>query len=88
MIDQLQRAVGFDAYCWPLTDPASGAAGLAVSDLPLGPDMARYIHLHHGVNDINRHTALADNRIHAASLHATTGGDLHRCVHWRETLCP
>lgn len=88
VLDQLQRAVGFDAYCWPLTDPASGAAGLAVFDLPLGADMARYIHLHHGVNDVNRHTSLAAGRNRAANLHATTGGDLHRCVHWRESLRP
>lgn len=88
VIGQLQRAVGFDAYCWPLTDPASGTAGLAVFDLPLGADMARYIHLHHGVNNVNRHTTLAAGRSRTATLYSATSGDLHRCVHWRESLRP
>lgn len=84
----LRGSVGFDAFCWPLTDPATLTPGLTVADLPFWAGMARFVHLRHGVSDLNRPTVLAASRSRAASLHAATGGDLSRSLHWRESLRP
>lgn len=86
--EALRGAVPFDAFCWPLTDPGTLTPGLTVADLPFWTDMPRFVHLRHGCSNVNRPSVLAASRSRAASLHAATGGDLSRSLHWRESLRP
>lgn len=85
VLEELRRVIGFEAHCWPLTDPATAAAATTLVDLP-AIDLARFLVLHHGANDVNRYTVLAMSRSRAGTLHAATGGDLAKSVHWRESL--
>jgi DNA-binding CsgD family transcriptional regulator len=84
VLAELGRAVPFDAYVWPLTDPETsvGTAPLADVPAPLLADLPRLIKLKY-LTDINRWTTL-DGLI--ARLRTATEGDLTRSRMWREAL--
>jgi DNA-binding CsgD family transcriptional regulator len=86
-IAELRRALGFDRWCWPLTDPDSVLSTNGVGDIDFWPSLARLVALEHG-GDVTSKPLLATSGQASVALSATTGGDLPRSRRWRECLRP
>lgn len=83
----LRRAVGFERWCWPRTDPASGVANGGTAEFDLWSEVPRMAALEeHG--DVTRKPSLVAGPRASVSLSAATGGDLSRSTRWRECLRP
>lgn len=82
LLDELRRLIGFDAYAWLLTDPVTEVGTAPIADVPGLPELARLIGLKYSTT-INRWTHLEGP---VALLHAATGGQLDKCLVWRELL--
>jgi DNA-binding CsgD family transcriptional regulator len=86
-IAELRRAVGFERWCWPLTDPGSALAMSGIAEFDLWPTLPRLIALEeHG--DLTSKPGLALAPRASVSLNAATGGDLARSRRWQECLSP
>jgi DNA-binding CsgD family transcriptional regulator len=86
-IAELRRAVGFDRWCWPLTDPASALATGGIGEFNFWSSLPRLVALEeHGDLASKPRLVLGERR--TASLSGETGGDLARSVRWRECLEP
>ncbi len=86
-ITELRSAVGFERWCWPLTDPGSALATNGIAEFDLWPSLPRLIALEeHG--DLTSKPGLALGRRASVSLNAATGGDLARSLRWQECLRP
>lgn len=75
--------VGFDAYAWLLTDPATAVGAAPVADVPWMRELPCQIQLKYRTR-VNRWTAL--DGIPVALLHEATGGDLAQSLVWRALL--
>jgi DNA-binding CsgD family transcriptional regulator len=85
--EELRRAVGFERWCWPLTDPASGLAMSGIGEFDFWPSLPRLVELEeHG--DVTSKPRLVVGSRASVSLSAATGGDLTRSPRWRECLSP
>jgi len=83
----LRRAVGFERWCWPLTDPGSGVSTSGIGELDFWPMIPRIAALEeHG--DVVRKPRLVLGRRASVSLSAAAGGDLARSTRWHECLRP
>lgn len=82
VLDLLQPAVGFDAYAWLLTDPATAVGTAPLAEVPWFAELPLQIRLKYAT-DVNRWTSL-DAPV--ATLDETTGGDRARSLVWREVL--
>lgn len=82
VLDELRRAVGFDAYAWLLTDPETEVGVAPLADVPCLSELPRLIRLKY-LTDVNRWTALAAP---VALLRAVTGDRPERSLVWREGL--
>jgi len=58
IIDELRRAIGFDAHVWLLTDPVTTVGSNPVADVPALPQLPTLIRLKYS-NAVNRWTALS-----------------------------
>jgi DNA-binding CsgD family transcriptional regulator len=86
-IAELRRVVGFERWCWPVTDPASALAMGGIGEFDFWPSLPRLIALEeHG--DITSKPRLAVGRRASVALSAATHGDLARSPRWRECLRP
>jgi DNA-binding CsgD family transcriptional regulator len=86
-IEELRRAVGFDRWCWPLTDPDSALSTSGIAEVDFWPSLARMVALEeHG--DVTAKPDLAVGPRASVALSAATGGDLARSRRWRECLAP
>jgi DNA-binding CsgD family transcriptional regulator len=86
-IEALRRAVGFDRWCWPLTDPDSALSVSGIGELDFWPSLALMVALEeHG--DVTRKPRLVVGRRSSIALSAATRGDLARSRRWRECLRP
>lgn len=86
-IAALRPAVGFDRWCWPLTDPSSTVSTSGIAEFDLWAEVPRIAALEeHG--DVTSKPALALGEQASVSLHSATGGDLSRSTRWRECLRP
>jgi DNA-binding CsgD family transcriptional regulator len=86
-IAALRPALGFERWCWPLTDPASALATSGIADFDLWPELPRIAVLEeHG--DVTSKPALVLGARPSMSLSTATGGDLARSTRWRECLRP
>jgi DNA-binding CsgD family transcriptional regulator len=86
-IAALRPAVGFDRWCWPLTDPATALSTSGIGELDFWPSLPRLVALEeHG--DVTSKPRLAVGRSASVTLSAATGGDLARSRRWRECLRP
>lgn len=86
-IEALRRAVGFERWCWPLTDPTSALATSGIAEFDLWPELPRMAVLEeHG--DIASKPQLVLGRRASLALSAATRGDLARSTRWRECLGP
>ena len=83
VVDELRHVVGFDAYAWLLTDPATAVGSAPVADVPWMRELPRQIRLKY-CSSVNRWTALRDSPV--ALLHDATAGDLAQSLVWRELL--
>jgi len=83
----LRPAVGFERWCWPLTDPDSALSTSGIAEFELWPELPRIARLEeHG--DITSKPALVLGERASVTLSAATGGDLARSTRWRECLRP
>lgn len=86
-IEALRPAVGFERWCWPLTDPGSGLSTSGIGELDFWPSLPRLVALEeHG--DVTTKPGLVVGRRASVSLSAATDGDLPRSPRWRECLHP
>lgn len=83
VLEQLRRAVGFDAHAWLLTDPVSEVGTAPVAHVPWLADLPRQIALKYQTG-LNRWTTLHEHPV--GLLAVDTGGDLSRSLLWREML--
>lgn len=83
----LRPAVGFQRWCWPLTDPASALSTSGIAEFDLWAELPRIAVLEeHG--DITSKPSLVLGERASITLSAATGGDLARSTRWRECLRP
>jgi DNA-binding CsgD family transcriptional regulator len=82
VVDAL-RPLGFDAYAWLLTDPATRVGTSPLADVPCLPELPKLIRLKY-LTTVNRWTDLPAGGV--CLLHAATGGDLAASRLWRELL--
>lgn len=82
LVDEIRRAVPFDAYAWLLTDPETSVGSSPLAAVPCLPELSTLIRLKY-LTDLNRWTRLAGP---VALLGETSGGDLSRSLVWRELL--
>jgi DNA-binding CsgD family transcriptional regulator len=86
-IDVLRGAVGFERWCWPLTDPGSALSTGGTAEFDLWAEVPRIAALEeHG--DVTSKPRLVVAPRASVSLSAATGGDLARSRRWRECLRP
>ena len=82
VLEEIRRAVSFDAYAWLLTDPETSVGSSPLADVPCLPQLPQLIRLKYATS-VNRWTGLPSA---AASLYRTTGGTLSLSLMWRELL--
>lgn len=83
----LRRAVGFERWCWPLTDPGSALSMSGIGELDFWPALPRLAALEeHG--DVTSKPRIALGPRASVALSAATHGDLARSPRWRECLQP
>jgi hypothetical protein len=87
-IAELQRAIGFDRWCWVLADPQTLIPLGGDAEHDYGPAVARSLELEYSGTDFAAMGALARRTTPVASLSAETGGDLARSPRWDEVLRP
>jgi DNA-binding CsgD family transcriptional regulator len=86
-IAALRPALGFQRWCWPLTDPASALSTNGIAEFDLWAEVPRIAALEeHG--DITSKPGLVLGERASITLSAATGGDLARSTRWRECLRP
>jgi DNA-binding CsgD family transcriptional regulator len=86
-IAELRRAVGFERWCWPLTDPSSVLSTGGLGEVDFWPSLGRLVALEHG-GDVTSKPLLVTGRRASVALSAATGGDLARSRRWSECLRP
>jgi DNA-binding CsgD family transcriptional regulator len=86
-IEELRRAVGFERWCWPLTDPASGLSMSGIGEFDFFPSLPRMVALEEQ-GDVTRKPHLVVGAQSSVTLSAATRGDLTRSRRWRECLQP
>jgi DNA-binding NarL/FixJ family response regulator len=82
VLDDIRRAVGFDAFAWLLTDPETEVGSAPLADVPCLPELPRLIRLKY-LTPINRWTGLD---VPVARLLASTDDHPERSLLWREML--
>jgi DNA-binding CsgD family transcriptional regulator len=87
-IAELQAVIGFDRWCWPLSDPESLVPLAGAAEHDYGPNVGRSLELEYSAGDFATMNALAQRANPAASLSAETKGDLARSPRWDEVLRP
>ena len=86
-IEELRRAVGFERWCWPLTDPDSGLAMSGIAEFDIWPSLPRFVALQeHG--DILSKPRLLFGPQASIALSALTDGAIERSRTWKECLEP
>jgi DNA-binding CsgD family transcriptional regulator len=83
----LRRAVGFERWCWPLTDPGSTLSVSGIGELDFWPALPRLAALEE-YGDVTSKPRLAIGPRASVSLSDATQGDLSRSPRWRECLQP
>jgi DNA-binding CsgD family transcriptional regulator len=86
-IAELRRAIGFDRWCWPLTDPDTGLAMSGIGEFDFAASLARLAALEEQ-GDVTRKPQLIVGARASIALSAATRGELTRSRRWRECLHP
>jgi DNA-binding CsgD family transcriptional regulator len=82
LLDEMRRAVSFDAYAWLLTDPETEVGCAPLADVPWLPELPRQIRLKY-LTTVNRWTRLVGP---VGLLRAATAEQRERSLVWRELL--
>ncbi len=82
MLDEIRRAVRFDAFAWLLTDPETEVGSAPLADVPCLPELPRLIRLKY-LTPVNRWTELG---VPVARLLDSTNNQPERSLLWREML--
>jgi DNA-binding CsgD family transcriptional regulator len=84
LLEVLAEVIGFDAYAWVLTDPATAVGAAPLADVPasLFAELPQLIRLKY-LTEVNRWTIPGFT---VDSLHRATGGEPSRSLLWRELL--
>ncbi len=85
---ELQSAIGFDRWCWPLADPDTLIPLGALAEHDYGPAVPRSLELEYSGEDVATMHGLARRSNPAGCLSAETGGDLACSPRWDEVLRP
>ena len=88
VIGELQRLIGFDRWCWPLSDPETLLPNGGIAEHDFGPGVPRSLELEYSSDDFAAKRILARHANSAGSLNTETGGDLGRSDRWDEVLRP
>jgi DNA-binding CsgD family transcriptional regulator len=86
-IAELHRAVGFERWCWPLSDPESALSMSGIGEVDFWPSLPRLVALEHA-GDVTSKPHLLAGRRASIALSAATRADLTRSRRWRECLRP
>ena len=86
-IDELRRGVGFERWCWPLTDPDSGLSTSGIGEFDFWPALVRLVALEEHGDVVCKPRLVVGDRA-ALALSEATEGDLARSSRWRECLNP
>jgi DNA-binding CsgD family transcriptional regulator len=84
IVDVLRAAVGFDRWCWPVTDPESGIGTSAIGDHDYWDRLPRLLLLDQRVEEPNALPPLAG----AQALSGATGGRYDRALRWTDVFGP
>ena len=76
-IAELRRAIGFERWCWPLTDPDTGLAMSGIGEFDFAPSLARLVALEEQ-GDVTSKPQLIVGPRASVALSAATRGDLAR----------
>lgn len=87
-IAELQRTIGFDRWCWPLSDPDSLMPNSGLAQHDFGPGVPRSLELEYSDDNFAAKHIVARRATPAASLGLDTDGDLARSPRWDEVLRP
>jgi DNA-binding CsgD family transcriptional regulator len=87
-IAELQAVIGFDRWCWPLSDPETLVPLAGAAEHDYGPNVGRSLELEYSGGDFATMDVLARRVNPAASLSAETKGDLARSPRWDQVLRP
>ncbi len=82
LLDEIRRAVGFDAYAWLLTDPETEVGCAPLADVPWVTELPRQIRLKY-LTAVNRWTRLD---VPVGVLRAATAEHPESSLVWRELL--
>jgi DNA-binding CsgD family transcriptional regulator len=88
VIGELQRLIGFDRWCWPLSDPETLLPNGGIAEHDFGPGVPRSLELEYSSDDFAAKRVLAGRANGAGSLNGETSGDLARSERWEEILRP
>lgn len=86
-IAELRRAIGFERWCWPLTDPDTGLAMSGIGEFDFASSLLRLVALEEQ-GDVTSKPQLILGARASVALSAATGGELARSRRWRECLHP
>lgn len=84
IVAALRSTIGFDRWCWPTCDPATGLGTTAVGDHDYWPMLARLLLLDQRVEEPNALPALR----HAQALGEATHGACSRSLRFTDVLGP
>jgi DNA-binding CsgD family transcriptional regulator len=87
-IAYLQRAIGFDRWCWPLADPETLVTSSGLAEHNYGPGVPRSLELEYSTDPFAAKHVLARRPTPVGSLSVETGGDVARSARWDEVLRP
>jgi DNA-binding CsgD family transcriptional regulator len=84
IVATLRPVVGFDRWCWPITDPASGLGTTAVGEHDYWPSLTRLLLLDQRVEEPNALPVLE----RPTTLAEETQGNYSRSLRWVDVLDP
>ena len=87
-ITELQGVIGFDRWCWPLSDPETLLAGSGIALHDFGPTRFRSLELEYSSDHYAAKSVLARRAEPAGCLSAETSGDLARSGRWDQVMRP
>lgn len=88
VVRELQRAIGFDRWCWPVADPETLLPPDALFEHDYGAGLPRFLQLEYSDDEYATKHELAGAHDPVTSLFAAATGDLARSQRWDEVLGP